>query len=72
MANNRLYLCEVDDDGKIVDLAKIAKNSGEGWYFFGSVERINELFRNSFVNGHGISLTDEYSDEPMGIVYNGW
>ena len=70
MANNRMYICAVDDDGKIVDMVKLARHSGGEWHFYGDVEWIDKLFHDAFLNGHGIALTDEYNDDrPLKIVY---
>ena len=75
MANNRLILCEVDDDGKIVKELVIAKNMGGPWYttdYNGEEEylsQIDEFFANAFINGNGISIKDEYMEVPLPPLY---
>ena len=75
MANNRLMLCEVDDDGRTVNGIVIAKNSGGEWFatdYDGATEYVkslNDFWFDAFVNGHGISLKDEYMHVPLPPLY---
>lgn len=75
MANNRLELCEVDDNGNIVERIIIAKHSNEGWcigqwaYDTNLLERLNEFFDECYISGNGIGITAEDCDEPKLVVY---
>ena len=74
MANNRLILCEVDDDNEIVNEMIIAKNMGGEWYCSYAHEKvyvddINEFLLKAFINGNGISVRDEYMDVPLPPIH---
>ena len=74
MANNRMFLCAVDKDGKMRDACKIAKHYNGAWYPFLSIKNLADFFFNAFLNEWGIGITDEYSDRPLPVVYhyNNW
>lgn len=76
MANNRLQLCEVDDNGNIVQRIAIAKHFSGAWGIgeWGDttnfIHRLNEFFDECFINGNGIGITAEDCNEPKLIVYH--
>lgn len=77
MANNRLFLCAVDDNGYIVDEMTLCKNFGGQWgtvhYLldnpFDFIEKINDFMRDAFCFGHGLAIRDEYMDVPLPSIY---
>lgn len=69
MANNRLYFCEVDDNGKIVSQIMLAKHFGGAWSWRCDVDKIDAFFDEVFCNGNGIALTDDYENKPLEVVY---
>lgn len=70
MANNRMFLCAVDKDGKMRDVCMIAKHYDGAWYPFLSIKNLADFFFNAFLNKWGIGITDEYSDRPLPVVYH--
>lgn len=66
MANNRLMICEVDDDLNVIQSVTIAKHFGGAWTFYGSnwPDRIDRLFEDAYFNHHGLALIDEYMEKP--------
>ena len=81
MANNRLWLCSVNDEGVIEYNLLLCKNMGGEWYTVDYlydnpkeyIEKINDFLIESFISGNGISIKDEYMDVPLPPlhVYNG-
>lgn len=77
MANNRLYLCAVDDSGDIVDQMTLCKNFGGHWgtihYLFDNpfdfIEKINDFMLDAFCFGYGLAIKDEYMDVPLPPIY---
>lgn len=74
MANNRLRLVGIDDDGKIIHECYIAKHLGGAWYTVGDGEKfMNQLdifFEDCFFDGCGIGITDEFCKYPLKVVYH--
>ena len=77
MANNRLFLCAVDDNGVIVDEMTLCKNFGGQWgtvhYLldnpFDFIEKVNDFMRDAFCFGNGLAIRDEYMDVPLPSIY---
>lgn len=75
MANNRLYLCIVDNDDKCIDCLLIAKHLGGPWfvpykmYEGGFVNELNEFLAKAFIHGSGITLKDEYMESHFPTIH---
>ena len=73
MANNRLYLCAVDEDNQIIREKLIGKHMAGPWFLVDFlyddadefINSINDFLRDTFIDGYGISLKDDYMDTPM-------
>lgn len=75
MANNRLYLCAVDDSGNIKGKLFLAKHFGGAWYSCrydntALEDDINEFFELAFIDGLGIALKAEDMTTPTNAVWH--
>ena len=70
MANNRMYLFAVNDDGIVQNEIVFAKHLGGEWYTACDneedfVKAIDDFLFNAFADGWGISLKDEYMETAL-------
>ena len=74
MANNRLYLCAIDDDDNVAEVLMIAKHFNGPWEMRATIEEIDSFLVNAFINRRGIALKDEYMAVPFPEIwlYNDW
>lgn len=78
MANNRMYLCAVNEDNKIVAEIQIGKHTAGSWYLMDYLyddpqeflDKINRFFQDAFINACGIALKDEYMDIPLPALWH--
>lgn len=67
MAMNRLYICAVNDDGKVEKVRLIAKTSGGEWGLLGDdlanpeafVKELDEFMLDAFIDMNFIAFKDE-------------
>ena len=77
MANNRLYLCAVDDNGVIVDKMTLCKHLGGQWgtvhYLSDNpldfIESVNDFMLDAFAFGYGLAIKDEYMTVTLPPIY---
>lgn len=72
MANNRLRLVGIDDDGNIQESFYIAKHCNGAWYTPDiDTDKLNEFFEKCYgANYYAIGITDEYTNKPLLKVYH--
>lgn len=76
MANNRLYLCAVDEDGNVKKQLFLAKHFGGAWHHcwyrddVSFEDALNELFVDMLIEEWGLALIAEDMDYPTDAVWN--
>ena len=69
MANNRLYLIEINDDDEVVNQLCIAKHFGGSWDVRIDENRLDDFLLDVFIHGNGIALRDEYMKSVPPAIY---